>query len=161
MALLTRLVPAFLIALSGVALAAAEKATDMPSRPLGGGAAGAGTIRPDATMLQFPDVGRDTISAARQAFLAETGQSETDFTAAYAALGAQRALRILGIFARLCIRDAKPGYLRLVPRVWGQLQQNLAHPALAALARVCEAELPPPSDARLKRMEDQCPHLTR
>lgn len=107
------------------------------------------------------DVGRDTIDAARQAFLAETGQSETDFTAAYAALGAQRALRILGIFARLCMRDAKPGYLRLVPRVWAQLQENLAHPALAALARVCEAELPPPSEARLKRMEDQCPHLTR
>lgn len=107
------------------------------------------------------DVGRDTVETAKRAFLAETGQPEADFAAAYAALGAQRALRILGIFARLCLRDAKPGYLRLVPRVWAQLQENLAHPALARLAQVCEAELPPPSEARLKRMEDQCPHLTQ
>ena len=36
----------------------------------------------------------------------------------------------------------KPGYLPLIPRVWGQLQRNLAHPALAGLARICADVLP-------------------
>lgn len=106
------------------------------------------------------DVTPQTVRAAQAAFIAESGRSETDFAAAYAAFGAQRALRILGIFARLCLRDAKPGYLRLVPRVWAHLQQNLAHPALASLARICASDLPSPTEARLKTLEKQCPHLT-
>ena len=51
----------------------------------------------------------------------------------YATLGAQRATKILGIFARLDRRDGKPQYLRHMPRVWGYLQRSLAHPALAPL----------------------------
>jgi hypothetical protein len=51
----------------------------------------------------------------------------------YAALAAQRASKILGIFARLDRRDGKPQYLRHMPRVWGYLQRALAHPTLAAL----------------------------
>ena len=46
---------------------------------------------------------------------------------------AQRASKILGIFARLERRDGKPQYLRHMPRVWGYLQRSLAHPALAPL----------------------------
>ncbi len=56
------------------------------------------------------------------------------FVALYATLAAQRATKILGIFARLEMRDHKPQYLRHMPRVWGYLQRSLAHPALAALA---------------------------
>jgi hypothetical protein len=56
-----------------------------------------------------------------------------DFIALYATLAAQRASKILGIFARLDRRDGKPQYLRHIPRVWGYLQRSLAHPALAAL----------------------------
>ncbi len=56
------------------------------------------------------------------------------FAALYATLGAQRASKILGIFARLEKRDGKPQYLRHMPRVWGYLQRSLAHPALAPLA---------------------------
>ena len=47
-----------------------------------------------------------------------------------ATLGAQRNLRILGVFARLCLRDGKPHYIDLMPRVWADLERNLAHPAL-------------------------------
>jgi N-acetylmuramate 1-kinase len=72
-------------------------------------------------------------------------------------LGAQRALRIIGVFARLCLKAGKPGYLRLLPRVWDQLQRNLGHPALADLARVCDAVLPPPTPEILQRIESQCP----
>ena len=41
----------------------------------------------------------------------------------YATLGAQRATKILGIFARLDRRDGKPQYLRHMPRVWRYLQR--------------------------------------
>jgi N-acetylmuramate 1-kinase len=57
----------------------------------------------------------------------------TDFLAAYALLGAQRATKILGIFARLFMRDGKPAYLKHMPRVKAHLEANLAHPALAGL----------------------------
>lgn len=56
-----------------------------------------------------------------------------DFIAVYAILGAQRATKILGIFARLAKRDGKPQYLQHVPRIWGYLERNLAHPALQEL----------------------------
>ena len=55
------------------------------------------------------------------------------FAQLYATLAAQRATKILGIFARLDRRDGKPQYLRHIPRLWGYLQRSLAHPALAPL----------------------------
>ena len=55
------------------------------------------------------------------------------FARAYATLGAQRASKVLGIFARLDRRDGKPQYLRHMPRVWSYLQRSLAHPDLAEL----------------------------
>jgi hypothetical protein len=55
------------------------------------------------------------------------------FVRAYATLAAQRASKILGIFARLEKRDHKPQYLRHLPRVWAYLQRSLAHPALEPL----------------------------
>jgi tRNA threonylcarbamoyl adenosine modification protein YjeE len=56
------------------------------------------------------------------------------FAAAYAVMAAQRATKILGIFARLDRRDGKPQYLRHIPRVWRYLQRALGHPALADLS---------------------------
>jgi N-acetylmuramate 1-kinase len=55
-----------------------------------------------------------------------------DFVKLYATVAAQRATKILGIFARLDVRDGKPQYLRHMPRIWGYLQRSLAHPALAS-----------------------------
>jgi tRNA threonylcarbamoyl adenosine modification protein YjeE len=57
----------------------------------------------------------------------------TLFVKVYATVAAQRATKILGIFARLDMRDGKPQYLRHMPRIWGYLQRSLAHPALAPL----------------------------
>ena len=65
------------------------------------------------------------------------------FAASYAASGAQRHTRILGTFTRLCRRDGKPGYLAFIPRVWRQLEAQLAHPALAPLAAWYARYLPP------------------
>ena len=64
------------------------------------------------------------------------------FARAYAVLAAQRATKILGIFARLDKRDGKPGYLAHLPRIEGYLARNLAHPALAALRTWHEKHLP-------------------
>jgi N-acetylmuramate 1-kinase len=64
------------------------------------------------------------------------------FTRLYATLAAQRATKILGIFARLDRRDGKPQYLRHIPRIWGYLQRSLAHPALAPLKAWYDANVP-------------------
>ena len=66
------------------------------------------------------------------------------FTLLYATLAAQRATKILGIFARLQRRDGKPQYLRHMPRLWAYLQRSLAHPALAALKTWYAANVPRP-----------------
>jgi aminoglycoside/choline kinase family phosphotransferase len=55
------------------------------------------------------------------------------FIKTYVALAAQRASKILGIFARLDLRDGKPIYLRHIPRVSAYLQRSLAHPSLRPL----------------------------
>jgi tRNA threonylcarbamoyl adenosine modification protein YjeE len=65
------------------------------------------------------------------------------FAMLYATLAAQRATKILGIFARLDKRDGKPQYLRHVPRLLGYLQRSLAHPALAPLKAWYAANVPP------------------
>ena len=64
------------------------------------------------------------------------------FVRAYAILGAQRATKILGIFARLDERDQKPQYLVHLPRVENYLAKNLEHPALAELKLWYEENLP-------------------
>ncbi|MEO1292076.1 MAG: phosphotransferase [Pseudomonadota bacterium] len=67
------------------------------------------------------------------------------FRAAYACLGAQRNLKIVGIFARLWLREGKDRYLDLIPRVWGYLQEDLAHPALAPLRAFVVERIPTPT----------------
>ncbi len=64
------------------------------------------------------------------------------FALIYATLAAQRATKILGIFARLDRRDRKPQYLRHMPRVWAYLQRALAHPALSPLKSWYRAHVP-------------------
>ena len=64
------------------------------------------------------------------------------FAGAYALMGAQRASKILGIFARLDKRDDKPHYLAHIPRVKNYLRKNIGHPALAELKSWFDANLP-------------------
>lgn len=78
-----------------------------------------------------------------RARLKEPGFDAPNFAKLYATLAAQRASKILGIFARLDKRDGKPQYLRHLPRVWTYLQRALAHPALAALRAWYAANVPP------------------
>ena len=99
------------------------------------------------------DPGVEAACIAR--YLAATGLDDDRFRAAYALLGAQRNLRIMGIFTRLCIRDGKPRYLDFMPRVWGYVRRNLAHPALAPLADAVVA-LPAPDIAVIERIRARC-----
>lgn len=105
------------------------------------------------------DVSRETELAMIQQFLSLTGSAEVIFRPAYAALGAQRALRILGVFARLCLHGGKPAYVALIPRVWQQLQRNLAAPELAKLRHICETLLPEPTPEALAKIGAQCGHF--
>ena len=70
-----------------------------------------------------------------------TGEGDA-FDAAYAVLGAQRNAKIIGIFTRLWQRDGKPRYPAMCPRVWGYLERDLAHPALAPVAGWFDANIP-------------------
>jgi hypothetical protein len=70
----------------------------------------------------------------RARLAAEPSFDAPAFVQLYATLAAQRASKILGIFARLDRRDGKPQYLRHLPRIWSYLQRSLAHPALAPLS---------------------------
>ncbi len=64
------------------------------------------------------------------------------FALDYAIMGAQRATKILGIFARLKARDGKPHYLRHLPRVSEYLERNLKHPRLHGLKVWFDLNLP-------------------
>ncbi len=71
------------------------------------------------------------------------GQFDTrEFSRVFAILGAQRATKILGIFARLSKRDGKPIYLNHIPRVARYLKRNLGHPELVVLKTWYERNLP-------------------
>jgi N-acetylmuramate 1-kinase len=80
---------------------------------------------------------------ARDRQAAEPDFDMSAFASAYAILGAQRATKILGIFARLDRRDGKPHYLAHLPRIETYLARNLAHAAVARLRTWYETHLPP------------------
>ncbi|MBY8977042.1 phosphotransferase [Rhodobacteraceae bacterium NNCM2] len=102
------------------------------------------------------DARRDTSEALREAmiarYLAQTGDAPGDFRLAYCVLGAQRNLKIIGIFSRLCLRDGKSRYPDLIPRVWAHLMRDLAHPELAEMRRWVERHVPAPEPALIERM---------
>ena len=93
--------------------------------------------------------------AAITRFLTDTGLDPDRFHAAFALLGAQRNLRIMGIFTRLCIRDGKPRYLNFMPHTWALIARETAHPALADLAALV-ARQPAPTPEILERIRSQC-----
>jgi aminoglycoside/choline kinase family phosphotransferase len=54
-------------------------------------------------------------------------------------MGAQRQLKVLGIFARLFYRDGKDAYLKDMPRVMAYLRRTCErYAALAPLARLLD-----------------------
>lgn len=72
------------------------------------------------------------------------------FRAGVEAIGAQRQLKILGQFCRLCLRDGKPRYLDWLPHFYGHLDEGLAAlPALGDFHRWLRESYRPAMEARL------------
>ncbi|WP_419798091.1 MAG: aminoglycoside phosphotransferase family protein [Terasakiella sp.] len=65
-----------------------------------------------------------------------------EFDTVFAILGAQRHAKVIGIFARLCMRDAKPIYLQHMPRVWRLLERSLKHPMLKDVKTWIDQHIP-------------------
>ena len=91
--------------------------------------------------------------AMLQHYIDATGADDHVFRTAYAVLGAQRNLRILGVFARLATEYGKPHYVDLIPAVWRHLKRDLDHPALAPVADLLLTELPAPGAEALARLK--------
>ncbi|MEM1313583.1 MAG: phosphotransferase [Pseudomonadota bacterium] len=99
------------------------------------------------------DVSPEARRAAEDAYFAGSGADRDAFAAAAAVLATQRNLKIVGIFARLRMRDGKPAYVDLIPRVWAHLERDLQHPALADLRSFVHAHMPSPTPERLARLK--------
>ncbi len=99
----------------------------------------------DMSML-LHDARRDVSPAAREAaiaaYLAGTGLTRAAFDERLAVLGAMNMMRIMGIFARLVVRDAKPKYDSFQPRLRGLLNETLSHPALGEAHDFVKAAAP-------------------
>ena len=85
------------------------------------------------------DARRDVSPALEQAaldhyFALRPGLDRAAFMQDYAGLAALNEARILGVFARLIVRDGKPRYAAFMPRMWAHLQRNLAQPGLEPVA---------------------------
>lgn len=84
------------------------------------------------------DARQDVPARLRQQMLGHcaqvTGRDLDGFSREFALCALQRNLRIIGIFARLSLRDGKRHYPALLPRVFGYIDEALSHPALSDLA---------------------------
>ncbi|MEQ8165189.1 MAG: phosphotransferase [Alphaproteobacteria bacterium] len=103
-------------------------------------------------MSLVEDARRDVPEFLRQRMVARfrdgvPGFDPTAFERSFAILAAQRHCKVIGIFTRLFERDAKPGYLVHIPRVWRLLARHLENPALAPVRAWLDATLP--AEARI------------
>ncbi|MBT9385729.1 phosphotransferase [Pseudooceanicola sp. CBS1P-1] len=89
-------------------------------------------------------------------FTAASGHDPETFRLAYDMLGVQRNLRILGVFARLCMAHGKPHYVDFIPRVWGYLRRTLERPGLEEIRARLVADLPEPTPEVLDRLKEKC-----
>jgi aminoglycoside/choline kinase family phosphotransferase len=77
-------------------------------------------------------------------------RDQKEFLRWFDLMGAQRHLKAIGIFARLNIRDGKPGYLKDIPRTLGYVREVTSrYPDLRPLSEFIETrvvpEMPPQS----------------
>jgi aminoglycoside/choline kinase family phosphotransferase len=90
-------------------------------------------------MMLLQDARRD-VSPAREAacldryLAAEPALDREAFLADYGAVAALHACRLIGLFTRLTVRDAKPRYAAYIPRMWAYLARDLSTPGMEPLA---------------------------
>ncbi len=104
-------------------------------------------------------VNKATQAHARAVFRDTSPQKTENFDGAFAALSAQRNLRILGVFSRLAIRDGKQQYIDYIPRVWDNLMDDLRRPELAELCRAVTDCLPTPTDSHMATLRNRCAQI--
>lgn len=89
------------------------------------------------------DVAPELEAAALEHYFALRPPADREtFMLAYNGLAALNEARILGVFARLIVRDGKPRYRAFMPRMWRHLEQNLKRPELAELAGWFDRHVP-------------------
>jgi N-acetylmuramate 1-kinase len=87
---------------------------------------------------------RDRLLAGGAQGRALAGSSLAQFLRWFDFIGLQRHIKVLGIFARLCWRDGKTGYLADLPRTLAYVQEVAhAYPELARFARFVDQQLAP------------------
>lgn len=106
------------------------------------------------------DVRRDVSSNTEREGVAQFthGMSldRAEFSTAYAMLSLQRNLRILGVFARLCLRDGKTSYLALIPRVWAHIGRSLDELEDRNISALIRENLPEPTETILSDLREKC-----
>jgi N-acetylmuramate 1-kinase len=98
------------------------------------------------------DARRDVSPELEQAaldhyFAVRAGVDREAFMADYAGLATLNEARILGVFARLVVRDGKPRYRQFMPRMWRHLEGNLHAPGMEGLRAWFDRHAP--GDVRL------------
>jgi len=102
------------------------------------------------------DVSPDVASTAKKRFAEATGRDPVALETAFATIGLQRNLRILGVFARLAIEGGKPHYIDFIPRVWRHVMACLSHPSLSRIAETVTEDLPEPTPENLRKLKERC-----
>lgn len=89
------------------------------------------------------DVSPEREAAALERYFAAHPELDRDaLLADYHALGALNVARIIGIFARLVVRDGKPKYEGFLPRLWRYLDSCLADPSMAGMKAWFDRHVP-------------------
>jgi len=83
-------------------------------------------------------------------FITKTNADPEKTAAALACLAVQRNLRILGVFARLALRDGKARYVKMIPHIWSMIDEDLQHSSLKTLQKCVEQTLPTPANSKIK-----------
>jgi aminoglycoside/choline kinase family phosphotransferase len=80
------------------------------------------------------DVSFDFAEEIFDYYLEKSGINKDNAYLAYDILGAQRNIRILGVFARKKIRDGNDVYLQYIPRVLKYIERDLQNPIFSSIS---------------------------
>ncbi|MGV6838767.1 MAG: aminoglycoside phosphotransferase family protein [Planktomarina sp.] len=105
----------------------------------------------DLVSLLF-DARRD-VSFETRSYLLKKACRKDDFEMAIPLLLIQRSLRVMGVFARLWLRDGKPSYLDLLPRVYGHLTWAMDQDIPGKLRELLN-QIAPPTPEKIKMLRD-------
>ena len=100
------------------------------------------------------DVSAEVRNKTISHFLESSGMMKSKFEVCFALCTVQRNMRIMGIFAKLCIEAGKTQYTELLPRVWRDLRLALEHPSLNGFKLLFLSNIPEPTAKIIARIRD-------